>query len=180
MSFVEATKLEQVRELRTDERSLFFHSRRAASSGDSEGFMVPPGKDHRDRVRATKSTLPSRLHMMVALAFIRFPYKTSGRLLGSVCRLPCPSRPAHCRFQLCCSRSPGSRSALYHLDTAHLRAFRWTESAGNGRVGTGEHACCSITQPGPGRCELLFVTAQVESEGACSLGGNRQITSRRF
>lgn len=62
--------LEQVPELRPFERCLFLQLRRAASSGEWERLMAPPGNDRRDRVRATKRTLPSQLHMVVAQAFI--------------------------------------------------------------------------------------------------------------
>jgi hypothetical protein len=48
-------------------------SRWAASSGDSDRFIVPPGNDYRDLTRATRSTWPSRLHMIVALSFMFSP-----------------------------------------------------------------------------------------------------------
>lgn len=53
-------------------------SRRAASIGDSSRFIVPPGNDHRDRVRATRRTLSSRLHTIVALSFMLSPERLVG------------------------------------------------------------------------------------------------------
>ncbi|WP_165108210.1 hypothetical protein [Caballeronia sp. SBC2] len=55
--------------------------------------MVPPGNDHLERVRATNSTLPSRLHMMVALAFILSPTGCAAALFGNADYEPMRVRP---------------------------------------------------------------------------------------
>ena len=69
--------------------------------------------------------------------------------------------------------------ALCRWGTDHLKPFRQTESVGSGSGGTGERACCSTTLlGGPGTCGLLCETALIESEGGCSPGRNRRITSR--
>jgi hypothetical protein len=53
-------------------------SRWAASSGDSDRFIVPPGNDHRDLTRATRSTWPSPAAYDGRPIFHVLPYRTRG------------------------------------------------------------------------------------------------------